>query len=1459
MANPVNICSLDYLTGTIATAYKGMITSLVAKDFCITDEGGEITLKGTMIAMPEGKYQARLMREGSEFARSDLNEGYFELKTGAGTVTEAKNLQIDIVQDGRHIGTLLIKREKQGEFFVPALELSEKLRGMDLKQLTSRLQGKVGLLKKAEDIISKILSPKKDWTRFSEEINSFSSDVFWAERNTFYGSYPILARYSRLAAEKLEGDKPLSNLLSLIELPVEREEDGGRLRGLVETWLAEMKDSTVDLTLRPNQSQRVLELIHEKFPRMDIGFAVGMLVSSLKKKAGKVSPIEDRVLDTLKGVLPDSDYNRLAGYGEGKKQDLMREISHMETLPAKEHFGELLEMCGSLHRSIPDEKDMARDFFAVLERNLRPGSADTIAGALLKALEGFLASSPEVSRSAAAGMSVFIRKLTGMGLTGTCGKFIRRMGSGAVVEGQDLLLDPEMAQVMLDAGNEGLLRVYEDTIGSMVIPAPGVSGFSADTWAEIANPLHIERLRSFLRIISLDSVRFRDLLVHVICNLYIGDVLIPDESLFQREVSAYLNSGSLEDNFLLNHLLLQRLPVYFNEVGATGRIRDYTTEIDSWGNDTVLYFLRKQVHVNASNYNIRLIVKIMECWAGEDTGHLEGSVPEDVVRKLDARLLSQYASAVRPLFESLGLLEEGKLQPERLRGIKEVELRRALEEVETTDEIRTKILLLCRIYQEVVKKYSPAAPDVEEDDIYEDLRRHIERMKELKGVIVSTEKTRPEESLYFKRHIAFGIPSVMGSYHEPKFNAMGELLRNEERVRVVFEKISAAIRKKKEDSRYQDLDRWIASLSAINDLFHLLGLGNFQVDELVTIFRTNRLHTSQIADMLKLWRKELTWIVESFQRTFYTPLTRVLEVLPQEDLSGRLHGIDRSSKDFAGKAADIIIRDILGSLVGPVELDNVLDNLIAFLSAPAKVDRIFSPAGAVRTEKEFLPLDEAGEGEAMRLGPLIGTKAKNLVYLKNRGLPVPSGVVFPSRGADNYGKYTETPGFASALRRAVKKIEETTGASFGGEEKPLFLSVRSGSYISMPGILSSVLYCGMNSKTLKAFIAVTGEPWTAWDSYRRFLFHYGTVVHGVDAKVFEDIADHFLQESGLENSEDLDAGAMEKLAGLYLGELKTRGLQVPGNVYDQLKEAVKAVYRSWHSGKAVQFRKALRVSEHWGTSVTLMHMVPGNGRGAGASVFFTRDPSTFERGVFGDTRERATGDDLVYGRLVNRPLAKRQALEGQKSLEEGDPELYRLHRDLARRVEEAMGELPQEVEATYVRRPDGKRLIHVLQTRRMESHRGFIRSFSDVCRMEESIIGRGAGVHGGALSGLATFTSSPDQIREMRREQNMPVVLLRKTTSTDDVTLMPGIDGILTSAGGATSHASILAQKFDLAAVVGCSDMAIETDERGEFYARIGGYTVTEGSVISIDGSTGLVYSGTCFLTGGGDSPPDLA
>ena len=356
-------------------------------------------------------------------------------------------------------------------------------------------------------------------------------------------------------------------------------------------------------------------------------------------------------------------------------------------------------------------------------------------------------------------------------------------------------------------------------------------------------------------------------------------------------------------------------------------------------------------------------------------------------------------------------------------------------------------------------------------------------------------------------------------------------------------------------------------------------------------------------------------------------------------------------------------------------------------------------------------------------------------------------------------------------------------------------------------------------------------------------------MHGLDTHFFDEIFSGIMKEKAAGRPEDLDANAMEEIAGRYLREMAGKGLGVPDDVYEQLVRSVEAVYASWYSEKALLFRKAMDISEHWGTSVVIMRMVYGNDRNCGASVFFTRDPFSLERGIYGDTKEGVTGADIVDGGTINLPLSKRQAVGEEKSLEEVDSELFRLHGDVAQKVEDAMGGLPQEVEVTYTSVPDGRRSIYVLQTRRMEFHRGFRKRFDDVCRMESKVIGRGAGVHGGALSGVATFGTAPEDVKEVKEATAMPVILLRPMASTDDVTLMPVIDAILTSAGGVASHASVLAQKFNLTAVVGCAGMEIRKDDTGNPYAVLGGHTITEGSYISIDGSTGLVYAGLCAFT----------
>ncbi len=1452
MAQRVDICSLDYLVGTIATAYKGTITSLVVKDFCITEENGATIFTGTFLSIPEGKYRLSLMHGGIEIENTIIRDGFFEMKVKSSSIEGTKNLQLDLVQNGKHIGTILLKKETTGGFYSSVLELSHELKGINFRLLNDSVKEKKGLQKQAESIISDMVSTKKDWKKLSENINSFSRDIFWYDRKAYYLWYKVLCRFAGRAFQQVEPalrNKILSNCLSLVELPLEKETDEEKVHFLVNTWIEEIKDSSINLSLRYNHAMKVLKVIHKRLPLIDVGPIIRMLLSSFQTRITTTASINNTIIRSLEGFIDERDSLLLEDFSEKRRKEMALKIIQVEKrFNSHADIQEILERIDEIDVRFFDDVQMVNALFEVIAKNIERIASQNLSAAFMEVFTILDRFSSDAYKSVITSITKLMKKLTDSGMTETCEVLL-----GLIEEGEHELRDTitfneDLASSFLK--NTDLLQKYKGILKQILIPPPKISGFSDETWAEIENPLHLKRISGFLTIVKLDFEKLKDILIHLICNLSISGVFIPDGRLFQREISAYLNARPIDESYRLHYMLLKKFPVYFHDVGASGRIRDLTTDIDSWGNDPVIYFMRKQVHVNASNYNIALIEHMINAWVYDQPDFLEGVVPEDIFKTINKPLLNQYSLTIRPLFESLGILDGERIHFKKILRITDDALEKQLNTIDTTEEIGSKVSLICRIYKDIVKKY--ALVDREKEERGErGLSESIERLKALKHIVTSPEKTTAVESFYFKRHIAFGIPSVIGTYHEPKFDAFGKTLGLEEGVRVMLERIILEIENKEKDFSPDNLKEWIYCLEAVHEIFRLHDLENFQIDEVITSLKLNQLHLSQMIDMLRIWQRELTWRVEEFYRIFHSPLINILNRYPADELPDYLRKLGSEDRDFHNKAADILIRNMLNSIVGFEELDRILNSLIKAFTYQVESgsDQEVNLYHKPDVTKDYFILDELTKEDAMRLAPFLGSKAKNLVYLHKNGLPVSYGVVLSAKWTKNYSEYIESDHFRSILKDAVKNIENKTGAIFGDEERPLFLSVRSGSYVSMPGILSSILYCGINKDTLNAFSENTGNPWLAWDSYRRFIEHYAEVVLGAGINRLDDLMKKVMDRYGVKNLQALDAEGMKEIVHAYLDYLLRENRSIPEDAYEQLKESVKGIYRSWYGEKAVQFRRAMNVSEHWGTSVTLMEMIQGNERDAGASVFFTRKPVSLEKGVYGETREMATGDDLVYGRTLNRPLSRMQAFDNARSLEEVNPELFKMHEETAEKIERTMGGLPQEVEATYVKRPDGGKVIYVLQTKRMEFHRGFVERFQDICKMESSIIGRGIGVHGGALNGIVTFSSSPERVKRLRKRFSQPIILLRKETSTDDVSLMPEIDGIITAVGGATSHAAILSQKFDLTAVVGCSDMSIEMDESSEPFAMIGDYRVREGLPISIDGSTGLIYSGICMLT----------
>jgi len=1452
MAGHSDICALDYLAGTIATAYRGPVTSLVVRDFCITQNNDSILFRGFLIALPKGTYHVSLLSSGREIARSMTSDGYFEVTADRALIQEAGHLQLDVIQEGRHIGTFLLKKDSAGGVYSSAIELSQDLKGINFRRLNSMLEGKAGLRQKAEAITAAVISSKKDWKRLSDEINSFARDILWADSETFSSWFMVLARFSARAASLVSEqyrNKAVANYIGLAEQVAEHLKDSAGSGYMLDIWFKEAMDCGVDLSARLRDVTALLLRIHRTMPGHDMSKVIFFLAGLLEARLAEIPVLDDYILDTVGRYAGSRHFQSLHLYSGEVRASI---LGVLRSLSKCTDTATAIERLGEIDPSIINPGAMARDVFMALRTAVPLMPADGAAMLMKKTVATVSTVPPGGDTGTVAVIAQMMRELALKGMTDHLTAIMGILPSMDENMKNGILFDAGLSASVTSTGDERLTASYVSLLKTVLIPSPRVRGFSDETWAEVADPWHAERIAGFMRVTGEATHPMRDVLVHLTATLYTREIFIPDERIFQREVTRYLNSADLDEDFLIHYLMLRRLPVYFNEIGASGELRELTTEIDSWGNDPLLYFLRKQVHVNASNYNVKIVEDIIRACALHDPDMLEGKVPGEIFSNIDRRLFDGYSASMSRLLEEMGAIgEDGMPDMKRLAAYPEDSMEELAWGLGPEDEAGSKALLLCRIYRTIIRKYTLRATSAgDERPHHEKMAEMVQALSRYRNIYTSPERTEPEESFYFKRHIAFGIPSVIGSYHEPKFDAFGQALAVEEEFRLVMENLVETVRRADNETGPDTIRTWLLALAPVRDLFALHDLGNPVVDEITTVMGNNRLHVSQINDLLRMWQRELTWMVENIYRIFLEPLTAILERSQREDLSPGLSRIKGEGGTFINMAADTVIRGLLNSIAGFEELDRLLNSLIKHLAELAENERDLTIGdGTVADLPHFVPIDGIPVLRARRHAPLLGSKAKNLIILHNAGLPVPSGVVLLAGHTFDYMEFTSGIMFAGLLRDAVKSMENRTGRVFGGSDRPLFVSVRSGSYISMPGILSSILYCGMNTDTVTALSRESGDMWQAWDSYRRFMEHYATVVHGIPEGTLYSVAGEVTARHGARNTRELDATGMEELCRLYLDLFHRHGRTIPEDPFEQLRECIAAVYRSWFSERAVEFRRAMSVSDAWGTAVLIMEMVHGNRAGSGASVFFTRKAFSAERVIYGETRRMATGDDLVYGRLASRPLSRQQAGEGAESLEDIDPELYRLHVETAEKIEKAMGGLPQEVEAAYIIDSTGERKLHVLQTKRMEIHKGKIQKFHDICRMESSIIGRGTGVHGGALSGIVTLSDSAVHIRELRKTAGQPVILLRMETSTDDVALMTEVDGIVTATGGATSHAAILAQKFDLSAVVGCTDMTISAGEGEHAHVAFGDYTIQEGGSISIDGSTGLVYSGICMLT----------
>jgi len=498
------------------------------------------------------------------------------------------------------------------------------------------------------------------------------------------------------------------------------------------------------------------------------------------------------------------------------------------------------------------------------------------------------------------------------------------------------------------------------------------------------------------------------------------------------------------------------------------------------------------------------------------------------------------------------------------------------------------------------------------------------------------------------------------------------------------------------------------------------------------------------------------------------------------------------------------------------------------------------------------------EGKA-EMKNLLGGKGANLAEMTNLDLPIPQGFTVTTEACTNYydsgKKITEE--IQGQIFDAIGELEKIQGKTFGDNEDPLLVSVRSGARASMPGMMDTILNLGLNDVAVEGFAKKTGNPRFAYDSYRRFIQMFSDVVMEMSKDFFERILDEIKEAKGAAYDTDLTAEDLQEVIAKYKSIYKEKmGEDFPQDPKVQLMEAVKAVFRSWDNPRAIVYRRMNDIPGSWGTAVNVQAMVFGNmGDTSGTGVAFTRNPSTGENGIYGEYLINAQGEDVVAGIRTPQPITK---------LEEDMPAVYKEFMDIAHKLENHYRDM-QDMEFTI---QEGK--LYFLQTRNGKRtapaalqiacdlvDEGKITQEEAVLRIEAKsldqllhptfdkgalaageVIGSALPASPGAAAGKVYFTADDAKAAGDRGER---VILARLETSPEDIEGMHAAKGILTVRGGMTSHAAVVARGMGTACVSGCGE--IKMNEAGKFFV-LGGKTIKEGDYISLDGSTGKIYYG---------------
>ncbi|MEI8355536.1 MAG: PEP/pyruvate-binding domain-containing protein, partial [Deltaproteobacteria bacterium] len=956
--------------------------------------------------------------------------------------------------------------------------------------------------------------------------------------------------------------------------------------------------------------------------------------------------------------------------------------------------------------------------------------------------------------------------------------------------------------------------------------------------------------------------------------------------LFQRDITNLLNAD-ITPTYKMIKQLARIFPVYYNEIGAEGELREITTAMDevSFRQDRLIHFLRKQVHTESNNTHIDLTRKIIRFWHDGNKKAIKDILPRDVYQSIQNS--GEWFVPVHDIVTRL--CELNQVGPEGLMDLDDLNLEEPLQGWPERDRIRVRNLIaINRLlkakytldYRNSIpilkqhnlfpeKEIEAFAEMLRENDLEAALGQVYKFMDALNRIIHNPERSEGWESIYYKRHIAAGIPSMYGKYHEAKFEALGLTFRLENLATVLMGKLIS------QTNMNYITAKSLRKIARILELFRqgliLDGVYNQVFDSNLKMFHYSLTSASfsldQFVNLFQFMAQDIRAIInEYFLRNFDNPLKTVI-MQQKPPLRGNsaaaplktvimqqkpaLRGDSAAApldQQFIHKKCEKFYREVLSSAFLIQQLDSFISTILNTLHTmvgnltPEVLHNVMS------YDSDLVISPMCQETPEMDNQIFLGAKAYFLKKLYAQRFPIPPGFVLTTevfRHRTAIGLHPEMMREVhDRIRLEVGKIEAMTGKRLGDPVNPLLFSVRSGTAISMPGAMDTFLNVGMNDEIADELSRQPKMGWTSWDCYRRFLQGLG-MAHGIARDEFDKIINHYKHLYQVANKVQFTQANMREITFSYKDLLLEYGVQVEQDPFKQIIQAVRSALDSWYSDRAKTYRKHLQIAEEWGTAVIVQQMVLGNlSAESGTGVVFTHDPREEKPGVnlYGDFTLFSQGEDVVSGLVHTLPISEKQrtSMAGniRISMEKDYPQIYQELLSRSQQLIEKHGFGHQEIEFTF--ESPSKEDFYILQTRDHST-----RQPEKICvfaadRKAMRFLGSGIGIGGGALNGILVFNME-ELLEASLHFPGRKRILVRPDTVPDDIDMIFECDGLLTARGGATSHAAVTAVRLGKICIVNCTVLLVFESEKKCF---INGEEFHTGDEIAIDGRLGNIYQG---------------